>query len=98
HLQLPSFPTRRSSDLNNGPPGFPRQGCPLHADCKPAHGGQAKVKHETTIFVGNDGGGGGDLSCCSERFGGPANSSSEGCGQEPRSEEHTSELQSLAYL
>src|SRR5205814_10471059 len=81
HRHLPSFPTRRSSDLRRGDCG--RGGWPeratgelpsVHGDAPPMRGTSVSINPKT----------------CALR--------AEPASLSPRSEEHTSELQSLRHL
>src|SRR5205823_13461903 len=94
HQQLPSFPTRRSSDLHAAVQGFERNRACARAIGCPDHVTPTEVKRLT-----------GEKEL--ERIGEilepkshfvRAVNRSIGSPQAVRSEEHTSELQSLAYL
>src|SRR5205823_12849762 len=93
HLPLPPFPTRRSSDLARiADPAAFRQ--PLGAKGQLVQrvlGEAAIIFHGSAVEVG------GHLHRCPEEHHCTAPGPGDGEAV-PRSEEHTSELQSLAYL
>src|SRR5205814_2849831 len=88
HPDLPSFPTRRSSDLMAMPRPWPASGCDPQLDISPTALRTAMPRGSLRFLRRNSSG----STFCA------AASSSMKPSMAYRSEEHTSELQSLRHL
>src|SRR5690606_40511019 len=91
---LPSFPTRRSSDLGNGIGPSRRYRLRLDGDTTDTTPRSLDAK----VAFGTDGVARDDLNAARGRACGHGNAAPVACGDRPRSEEHTSELQSRENL